>query len=858
MTKIRAKRSRCLQKTATGPSAQPHRSARAQVLALGCIGVLLALGWFGVRMAAHTGDCDLAPPRASDVAARELVAPLGAPLAVAESSPEDRAAGTPKAQSKVDAAPLVGRLLNRGGQPEPGLLVHWCPEPPGSGKPRPDEASPLASARSDAEGRFSLQIPPAMRGRIALAEDIAALESTPPARAVSEAGLDVGDLVVVRAAVVEGVTVDESGAPVAGVQIAVSRATPRERGQRTVTSDAQGRFRLGGLVPGSYTATTEASGFVSRRLAFDVRDEQRPNVLLLQLDAGHWSRGMLVDDLGQAIAGGSVAFVSGDPDGPSRRSPRIGPRVATDASGRFALSGIAGDQVTLVAWAWGHGPSVATKVEACTETTLHLPRCGFVCGSLRDDCGQPVARSRIVATPSLASAADENAWAALDLAWPPDERFSFTDEAGSFKFSAVPTGTWRLCAEGPGHLAAAGSSIEVEPGRETRVELQCARGAAVSALVLDPQGRPIRGVLVTVCRSAPLAVGTAAATGTHGAMHAAEKTNDVGQVSFQALPRETLMVAAQHDDWVAPAAAIVDPSTGPARVTLRLAGGGRIAVVARGRDGAPRAGCGCCAVADDGSNRVVWRGRTDSEGCTRSAALAPGSYRVSLLPKDPGFAAVDAEAVLREGTLVDVAPGATRDVVLVAPELTRLCGTVVGARGAEAGTEVRLVHLRGGGQSSFITQSRHSARTDPNGRYTIDGLLPGRYRVQFGRPGRPFRFEQEMELVAGESVRTLDCTMVTGEVHLTIEAAQERRRVAGARVQLTRKARPGEIATGSSYVHGDGAGTATATDVVPGCYELQVQAEGYVEWHGSLEVAPAGRVETSIQLKDLPRAAAGG
>ena len=110
---------------------------------------------------------------------------------------------------------------------------------------------------------------------------------------------------------------------------------PIGRGGGTRKTDKQGRFRLTGLVPGTYHATPKRSGYLpADPMAIEVAGSERPTSRDLPLDPGLIFAGVVTDANGKPLAKARVD-VSGEVD---RRKVR-NQRAYTDGQGRFRLTG---------------------------------------------------------------------------------------------------------------------------------------------------------------------------------------------------------------------------------------------------------------------------------------------------------------------------------------------------------------------------------------------------------------------------------------------------------------------------------------------------------------------------------------
>lgn len=130
----------------------------------------------------------------------------------------------------------------------------------------PDGKKVLATARTDAKGRF--QMPILISGRIALHVEKAGFL---PAHNTEQG--DIGRMLdcsregsceslsmeMIRAGVVTGNIVDELGEPFASVNVTLMRGENRAGRQLRSRTDDRGEFRIANIAPGDYTLTTASS-----------------------------------------------------------------------------------------------------------------------------------------------------------------------------------------------------------------------------------------------------------------------------------------------------------------------------------------------------------------------------------------------------------------------------------------------------------------------------------------------------------------------------------------------------------------------------------------------------------------------
>jgi len=129
-----------------------------------------------------------------------------------------------------------------------------------------------------------------------------------------------------------------TGEPVPNARVQLTpKGPPWGREGRTVTTDAQGAFRMEGLIPGDFDAVPRRGDYLaSQPRALTLSADDAEERVELALDPGLVLAGVVSDTSGRAV-GGTVA-ADGIPDGqtsPLRRSQPLG------ADGRFRLTGFA-------------------------------------------------------------------------------------------------------------------------------------------------------------------------------------------------------------------------------------------------------------------------------------------------------------------------------------------------------------------------------------------------------------------------------------------------------------------------------------------------------------------------------------
>lgn len=267
---------------------------------------------------------------------------------------------------------------------------------------------------------------------------------------------------------IAGVLVDASGGPVAGAQL-LARPLGRTGAVPAATSDEAGRFRLRGLVPGSYQVVPVAHA--QRTMpdapvtvtvgATDVEDLQ------VALAATGEVRGSLRDPQGRPIAGAELALRTVSGAQTAIVSDDGGFRFATAAAGSSALSAsLGGAPLKILAHA-----KVVVRVGATTQVeVVSAAPTGTIAGVLRDADGQLLAGALIEARPE--AGAPESGLPGL---WRlGGEQPQLTDGAGTFALAGLGAERYTIAAQRFGGGAARREHVQ--------------RGEAL-ALTIAPAGR---------------------------------------------------------------------------------------------------------------------------------------------------------------------------------------------------------------------------------------------------------------------------------------------------------------------------------------------------------------------------------
>lgn len=274
--------------------------------------------------------------------------------------------------------------------------------------------------------------------------------------------------------IVEGVVLDPDGRPMTDVRVVVGRyesgasffgdAPPRPARPRT---DAEGRFRAIGLLPGEQVVTARAQGLRPWSGRCQVT-AGAPASVTIAFERGNTLRGTLRDQGGEPFGDVLVGARAGDLDWDEVVHP----------DGTFVFAGLPDGEIEVRVDAEGEGRAKAlvTMLPGGVVTTceLVLDRGRVVTGTVRDETGQPLPHVNIRFQPSP-----------LGMGW------TFTDEDGAFAIANAPEGKLSISIDGDAIVNARFDDLDPGTGPlDLRAQRRAPKTVYIAGRVLDPEGRP--------------------------------------------------------------------------------------------------------------------------------------------------------------------------------------------------------------------------------------------------------------------------------------------------------------------------------------------------------------------------------
>ncbi len=532
-----------------------------------------------------------------------------------------------------------------------------------------------------------------------------------------EGAEDVGTLTLEVGAAIEGIVRDFQRRPVAGAQVKVHQDNidhrrPHDPEIRAAVTDTDGTFRIGGLRAEPANLVVEAEGY--ERFEMAAVRPQAGSLIEVQLGEGARLVGRVLDADGEGVANAYIWLRLERNPSISRTAWSTDPRrheARTDGDGRFHFDAVGagpwsvevgGEQLTEDVGAIRLRPGEEREIE------LRLRAQGRLAGVVTDTYGAPVAGAEVLVQ-------------TLD----PTGQLTGThhgaraDAGGAYEAHRVPSGPARVVARHPDYRDGV-REVVIKPGTN-EVDLELRPGWEISGSVTSADGLPVALARV---EAHPVEQGS---------------LDDLADARRQFAPRGPLQAVTDqegsyrigglddgryslraHADGYARAASGRFPvrveGRSVADIDFVLHRGITLRGVVRGRPPDAFAGIRITAAQE----RLLGGMTTlDLEGRFKLDELGPGTWTVSA--EEP-----DGRTVERSVTL-DTGPGEAFVELNFEAGLT-LTGEVRSQGQPLAGSEVAVV------ESTRRYGPARTARIDQQGRFRIDGLAAGSYRVMVAEP----------------------------------------------------------------------------------------------------------------------------
>jgi len=612
------------------------------------------------------------------------------------------------------------------------------------------------SVTTDADGRFEQRGLPCGKKYVVnvrcpsfapATSDEVALPVDPP-RAEVEIALAAGLSIAGR-------VVREDGSPAASVAVwlvpagknLIARAGAAASSR--VETDVDGGFVLADLPAGEHQVSVDrfdptkivTGGIQSTPVVLTDTDIED---LVLTIRAAGQTKivGVVVDDLGQPIAGAAVK-VAGVQDIAGLSAAT----VSTSDSGEFVAAELEGQAFRVQASKDGYSETTLANVTAdMAEVRLTLARNGRISGRLVDAAGADLATAgRVI--PKPVDSASLQAWVQSLMRLGQGKKPGVEIAAdGTFDIE-VPAGKIELHARVPGLAPSASEVIEVAPGAEyANIEIRVVAGAIVHGRVVSTAGDPVEGATVIalakskdqltemVQKMMPQFFGGAMMRGV---------TDEKGEYEVPHLAANAYTVTATHPKFAPSAELEIKLSEDDVRELspLVLRDGGAL-VVRVLESGEPKVGCMLQVMSGGGFFRQA---ATSADGTCRIEPLVASDFQVNIIDTSTGRMRLKTRGVTIES-------GATTELEVVFGVGVKIRGKVEGL----PPTPQRLVMLRrpGGPAPEELDPTDMSANIGaqkfqagiafigPDDTYVLEDLEPGEYVLEIPKmPADPTDLE---------------------------------------------------------------------------------------------------------------------
>jgi protocatechuate 3,4-dioxygenase beta subunit len=618
------------------------------------------------------------------------------------------------------------------------------------------------------------------------------------------------------------------------VQEMGGEATPRVLGDLLRTeADADGRFSIDDVPPGSHVLGLQPRGFAPKRVDLDV-PLHRPVLDLgdILVERGLTIAGRIRTASGQGVADAEVYAWGGR--GRSRS------RSTSQEDGSFVLAGLdpGGYEVSVSAPGFGPGHGMFDAGDA--QADIVLEAAGSISGEVVDRALRAVVSFTVVARrlDTTTERMQEE---------PVSHEFSSAD--GRFVLEDVPPGSWVLEVTAPGHESATVSSLGVRAGTATPAgRIRLGDGGMLRGTVVNGIGEPVAGATVAATQQQDY--------GYQATQPPQTQSDANGAFELRGIPGGQVDVAATHPSYARAyqPGVEIDPASGPTELKLVMSQGGRIEGSVRRRDGTP------IAEAQVRIWPMTTTGRIPpADGALPTAVGPDGVFAIDRVPA--GMAQVSliigrgGPQRSTESRQVEVREGESATADFVLGEIL-VSGSVTRAAGPPSGIRIEMRSRSGnsyfswGASTDFIPPPREG----PERGFAITGD-DGRYQLIVGAAGTT---QATLETADGR-VRLAAKTLEIPDVDaFTADFDLRGVPVSGVTVDQETETPVPRVAVWASPRNegGGGSGGRSGSDVSgrfqlelePGTYALSTSVDGYAPADTTISVGPTGLSDLRVEL----------
>jgi uncharacterized GH25 family protein len=725
--------------------------------------------------------------------------------------------------SLASAAEITGRVLNeRRGvvgatvAAIPYETRHAIALRETKGEPAP---APLATTSTSADGRFKLTVSPTAPAFVIRATFGGLAPKTVDGVFEKSDTEDLGEISLESGETLSGRVLDGAAKPVVGALVRIGRD-----GVPTVTNkdglfrfeDIAGRGPLGFPV-GPLVLSVHATGFEVQAVA--ARFSGPPVTVKLKPSTNRL-RGILKDSAGKPAIDAVVRLVA-EP---------VTRWVRTDATGRFEVAGTPSKLGRLQALGKDGSALDVAVLPGAESTTFTLARTATLEGRVTE-----IDNGRLVAGVKVTARASGQTLVAR------------TGVDGRYRIAGVAQGIYRVGFDEKRFVLVDRREVEIAAGEAKTLDIALTPAASLVGRVSDEKGQPIAGARGTLAPGAESGLramlrgvnrdeGSAFVSGLDGTFKATRLAPGTNQKLTVAHP--------EFERRVLPGVDLVQGAPKPLSLDVVLSPGYVLSGAVKDKDGKPLAGAtvsvtrtvqmsssrGGSTMTFNTSDSIRPQTETDFEGKFGFKGLSSGDYDVAV--SKSGFTRNTQNGVKTgEGQPpieVVLNPGASISGRLVQPNGLTVTGYSVTARPASAG---------GSGPGMMMGRGSTFAQVDPDGAFTLEGLIPGTaYDLSiFGQGemrGDPKKrnvvapaTDVDIEVAARGRIAGRVVDAVTGAPITDFEARYSPARAGGMQIVV----RMGNNESDRRTAFSSAEGAFAFEDVPPGNWDVSVWAKTYQE-----------------------------